>query len=116
MSSSEPQLEREIRAARNQSIFRAINEKMTELNEALESVTGSYVIACECADLGCVQTLEITEEDYEQVRKQPNRFVVLPAHVLPDIEIVVDEHETYVTVEKIATAGEVAEALHPRNL
>jgi 5-bromo-4-chloroindolyl phosphate hydrolysis protein len=115
MSSSDPQLEREVRAARNQSTFRAVNEKMTALNEAWQSIAGSYVIACECADMGCVETLEITEDEYELVRKHPNRFVVLPAHVYPEVEMVVDEHETYVTVEKIAKAGEVAEALDPRN-
>jgi hypothetical protein len=115
MSSSEPQLEREARAARNQATFRVVNEKMTALNEAWERIAGSYVIACECADMGCVATLEIREEEYELVRRHPNHFVVLPAHVYPDVEVVVDEHETYVTVGKIAKAGEVAEALDPRN-
>jgi hypothetical protein len=100
--------EREIRAARNQSMFRSINERLTR-DDPLAELTGSHVISCECADVSCVQTLAISAAQYEQVRKEPRRFAVLPGHVLPDVETVVAEHKTYVVVEKIGAAGEMAE-------
>jgi hypothetical protein len=56
-----------------------------------------------------VQTLAISAAQYEQVRKEPRHFAVLPGHVLPDVETVVAEHKTYVVVEKIGEAGELAE-------
>ena len=108
--------EREVRAARNQSLFRAVNEKVRELNEATVSVSRSFVIACECADTLCVEMIEIAPDDYLAVREEPRRFVVRPGHVLPDVETVVAEGETYVVVEKTETAGELAEQLAPGGL
>jgi len=69
---SDAQTEREIRAARNQATFRAVNEKMTELNDSFAALTGTYTIACECADMSCVATLELTPEQYER-RSGANR-------------------------------------------
>ena len=101
--------EREVRAARNQSLFRSINEKMRQLNEATASLTGTFAIACECADTTCLAMIEIAPDDYLAVRSEPRRFAVLPGHVYPEIETVVCEAEAYVVVEKEETAGEVAE-------
>jgi hypothetical protein len=100
--------EREIRAARNQAMFRTINERLTR-DDPLAELTGSHVISCECADAGCVQTLAISAGDYEQVRREPRHFAVLPGHIVPDVETVVAEHKTYVVVEKIGEAGEMVE-------
>jgi predicted RNA methylase len=108
---ADPTEEREVRAARNQSLFRAVNEKMTQVNQAFVSVTGAYAIACECADTSCVQTVDIAPDAYEQVRANPRQFVVLHGHVYPEVEIVVGEADAYVVVEKIAAAARVAEEL-----
>jgi 5-bromo-4-chloroindolyl phosphate hydrolysis protein len=109
------QQERQVRAARNQAMFRAINEKLTELNEAFEAISDTQVIACECADTGCIETLEISADEYEAIRKEPNRFAVLARHVYPDVESVVEETDRYVVVDKFGAAEPVAEALDPRS-
>ena len=103
--------EREVRAARNQSLFRSVNEKMAELNASFGALTGTSTIACECADTGCVATIEITPEGYQAVRSEPRRFAVLPGHVIPEVERVVEECDDYVVVEKLRLAGEIAEAV-----
>ena len=41
------QEEREVRAARNQSLFRAVNENIRTLNEAFAQITETFAIACE---------------------------------------------------------------------
>jgi hypothetical protein len=104
--------EREVRAARNQSLFREINERLKETNDAFAEVVGTYAIACECADLECMETLEIGPVDYRAVRKSPRRFVVLRGHVYPDVERIVDEPDgsEYVVVEKERLAATVAES------
>ena len=106
--------EREIRAARNQSTFRAANEKLHQIEAAFGEIARTYVIACECADVTCVETIEIDSAGYGNVRSNPRRFAVLPGHVYPEVEIVVDEFDNYVVVEKIAKAAEIAEATNPR--
>ena len=107
------QHEREIRAARNQALFRAVNEQIKGMNEALAPLTESFAISCECADMDCIETLELSPEEYEAVRAQPRQFVVLPDHIYTDVEDVVRESNGFVVVEKTAVAGTMAETLDP---
>jgi 5-bromo-4-chloroindolyl phosphate hydrolysis protein len=103
--------ERELRAARNQALFRSLNEKLREVSDALASMADEYVIACECANVNCVDTLSIRAHEYRQIRANPRHFAVLHGHVYPEVEVVVGETQAYVVVEKIAKAAEVAEAV-----
>ena len=106
--------EREIRAARNQSLFRAVNEQIKSLNETYAEFVGTFAIACECADTSCIGTIELPPDEYEAIRAEPRHFAVLPGHIYPDVEDVVRESNGYVVVEKIARAAAVAEVLDPR--
>jgi hypothetical protein len=108
---SSPEHEREVRAARNESLFRSVNKRLVELNEAFASVTGTFTIACECADASCVAMLEIEPAEYSAVRAEPHQFIVLAGHVVSGVEVVVRESEAYCVVEKIGLAAVVAEAL-----
>jgi 5-bromo-4-chloroindolyl phosphate hydrolysis protein len=103
--------EREDRAARNQALFRAVNEKLEVMNEAFVQFNESFTIACECADVSCVEMLEIDPDEYQAVRAEPRHFAVLPGHIYSEVEVVVREGEGYVVVEKTDAAGEVAELL-----
>jgi len=102
------QHEREIRAARNQSLFRAVNEQIVDLTGG---ATDTFVIACECADTTCIETVEIDRDAYLAVRREPRRFVVRPGHIYPEVENVVADFSAYVVVEKVAAAGELAKQL-----
>lgn len=103
--------EREIRAARNQSIFRAVNAQLRELTENLSSFSGNFAIACECADRSCTATLAIRQEEYEAMRASPRQFAVRPRHVDPEVDRVVRKADGYVVVEKVGAAANVAEIL-----
>jgi hypothetical protein len=106
--------EREVRAARNQALFRAVNEKLATLNEAFAHVSGTFAVACECADTSCVEMIEIAPEEYRAVRAEPRRFVVRLGHTYAEVEVVVHESPEYVVVEKVAAAAEMAELLARR--
>ena len=103
--------EREIRAARNQALFRSVNERLRKMNDAISSFTGTFVITCECADRTCIEQIEIAPDEYEAVRAHPRQFAVLPGHIYPDVEHVVRETPVYVVVEKVQKAGELADEL-----
>jgi hypothetical protein len=99
-----------VRAARNEALFRAINDELK-----VQSGSGNakaLTIACECADTGCVTTLEIDFERYAQVRRKAARFIVRPEHVYPEVEqvVVTAEDGGFVVVEKTGEAGRVAAA------
>jgi hypothetical protein len=57
--------------------------------------------------------LEVTPEQYSAVRANPRQFLVLPGHVVTEVETVVAEHDGYVVVEKLGGAGSLAEASLP---
>lgn len=100
--------------ARNQVIFREVNERIAELDGEW-GATGMNVYVCECSSQRCATELEITPTEYEQVRADGARFVVAPGHELAEVERVVEENERFLVVEKIGPAAAVARDLDPRH-
>jgi hypothetical protein len=96
--------EREVRAARNQAMFRAVNEKIMELSDAFR-LDGTVGIACECSDPHCTLLLQINVEAYESVRRSPRTFAVLPGHVDSDVERVIAACGNYAVVEMTGAAA-----------
>jgi hypothetical protein len=111
-----PAQDRETRAGENQVLFREVNERIDELNEAFRdfSAYGSWV--CECANETCVERIELTLAEYGGVRAVPERFAVKPgeSHVWPDIERVVEKHDRYWVVEKTGDAARIAAEAYDR--
>jgi hypothetical protein len=107
---------RAARAARNQSLYREVNERIEELNKAFDALLPLGDWVCECANEECFERIELTHEEYEAVRSRPTRFFVKPSdeHVVPEAENVTERHERYWVVEKIGVAGEIAERKNPR--
>jgi hypothetical protein len=105
------------RAAANQNRFREYNERIEPHNAVHHWVDPPYADwICECADVTCVEPVRLTVAEYETVRADPTHFLVAPGddHVVPEVERVVDRTERYWVVQKIGEAGEVSEALDPR--
>ena len=110
----EPDVDRIERAARNEALFREVNERLEDLATAFQEVAGSAVFACECADLACVKQIDLSLDEYETIRSDPNQFVVLPEHVDPDVETVVRENEGFVVVAKVGEGAKIAAQADPR--
>ena len=109
--------EHEKRAGNNQSLFRAVNERVSDLNKAhgLWVTLSDWI--CECADETCTERIELTPQQYERVRQNPTHFVVAPSaeHVAFDEERVVEQNEQYWVVSKVGEAASVAMRLDPRS-
>ena len=106
--------QRGLRAARNESAFRDVNEQLQGVAAAEPGRLGTFV--CECAHLTCAELVSLPEMEYERVRRSPERFLVAPSaeHARADVEVVVERHPTFWVVEKLGQAAEVAEELDPR--
>jgi hypothetical protein len=90
------------RQARNEALFREVNERIAQLGEGAD---GEIEILCECGvEGGCGERLRLPFPIYEQVRSQDDRFVVTPGHETPDLEYAVDWTDDYVIVDKVAAA------------
>jgi hypothetical protein len=101
-----------VKVARNQALWREVNERIRAVAETSEHME----FVCECADLECTQTLNLTVAEYERIRSSGVRFPIAIGHDFPKFENVVEENEGYVVVEKIGVAAEEAEKLGPRSL
>lgn len=86
--------------ARNQALFREVNERINEIAGDY-SVNGGFEILCECASSECRERIELTQTEYERLRRIPIRFAVLRGHDIPAIERVVEENDRFVTIEKV---------------
>jgi hypothetical protein len=108
--------DRGARAARNQSLFREINERVKELNDGFSMVLPIGEWICECADDTCVERIELSADAYETVRANGTHFLVAPAdaHVYPDVERITERTDRYWVVEKFGKAGEDADRFNPR--
>ena len=101
------------RAAANEATIRDVNEGI-ERGQWPGEEDSPVGFRCECAQLGCNQLIELTVREYEEVRANPRRFVVVPGHESPDVETVVESRRRYVIVEKLDQAAKVAERHDPR--
>jgi hypothetical protein len=102
------------RMADNESAFRDVNESIER--GLWPGEEGQLVpFRCECATLSCDRLVDLTPVEYEHVRADPRRFFVCIGHELPEVERVVETHERYLVVEKVAAAGAAAQAKDPRD-
>jgi hypothetical protein len=60
--------------------------------------------------------MAVLSPEYEHVRSAGDRFLVVPDHIIPDLEQVLEKHSTYWVVEKLGVGSYVADALDPRGL
>jgi hypothetical protein len=110
--------DRERRAANNQSLFRAGNERLKQFNEDWFGTVlprGGWV--CECANDACLEHIEMASSEYEAVRQDGARFFVAPSdeHVWPDVERVIERHDGYWIVEKTGHARDMARSADPHS-
>jgi hypothetical protein len=113
---------RDARRAKNETLFRNLNERLKELDDRLDTASVGAPAAdreeffCECGRLDCMARFETTRSLYEVVRAHPERFLVLEGHADDGIERVVERHGRFVVVEKNPGApAEVARANDPRS-
>ena len=94
------------RQARNEALFREVNERIAQLGERAQawSPDGTDFL-CECGEEGgCGQRVRVPLDVYTRVRAQDDRFVVRPGHETPELERAVEWTEMYVVVDKIRAA------------
>jgi hypothetical protein len=104
------------RAAKNQSLFRDVNERVNDINKAHDLWVTLSDWFCECPAHKCTTRIALTPQQYEAVRANPTHFMVAPSreHLVPDVERVIKRRERYWVVEKLGEATAVAEQLNPR--
>jgi hypothetical protein len=102
--------DRQIRLAKNQALFRSVNQEIEHIADA-QAAAGPLSFLCECASPACGAHLELPQGEYDAIRQNPTHFFVLPDHVYPEVETIVDDRDRYVIVEKFGVGGRIAQAI-----
>lgn len=106
----------EKKLAHNEAMFRSVNETIEKTaveNRYSAGDLPSFV--CECADAGCGDLIQMSLTQYEDVRRNPNHFFVMPGHDVASIENVVERYDDFVVVEKLGKGRDAAEDTDPRS-
>jgi hypothetical protein len=101
------------RAARNEQVFRGVNERI-EAGAERQGPDTPMRFHCECDRESCFDTLELPAAVYRQIVEQRYHFVIAPGHQDARVERVVEEHDSYSVAEKIGEARAVLEREHPQ--
>lgn len=101
------------RLGANEALFREVNEAI-ERGQWPGDEDQQTAFRCECARRDCAELLPLTPREYERVREDARRFVLLPGHENARVETVVARTPDYVVVEKRGDAAREAEATDPR--
>ena len=99
------------RVAMNEATFRKVNEAM----KVGQDPAGLLPFVCECGRLGCSKLVQLTRGEYEGIRENPRRFAIVDGHEILETEEIVERHDRYLVVEKVADPGaEIVEHTDPR--
>ena len=97
--------------ALNESTFRDVNEAIEAGRRERE---GLVPFVCECGKLGCTAVVELTLREYEDVRADSRRFLVVPGHEAATEEAREEDSRYSVVVKPDGPLGEIADRTDPR--
>jgi hypothetical protein len=98
------------RFARNEAIFREVNERVADVVNSEARMTN---FLCECGNLDCIEEIPLTDAEYAKLRSNAATFAVVPGHALEDVETVIEETDRFYIVEKHPREAAIAEATDP---
>lgn len=106
---------RDERIARNEAIFRNVNESILDLESGWDATAEAAQFVCECGDERCIERIALTIDEYTAVREDDAQFVLVPGHEIPDVETVVSRNDRFAVVRKRpGEPAELARDLAPR--
>jgi hypothetical protein len=97
------------RLAENEALAREVNEHVGDVAAAWYAEDEQLEFMCECSLPDCQERIRLRMAEYAHVRSSPHWFVMVPDHLLAEIEREVERIGDHVVVEKIGAGRDVAE-------
>ena len=89
------------RATKNEQTFQSYNARRADIEESGGTPDDEAVpFVCECDQPKCWTAIEIPLGEYERAVEAPDRFVVVPGHEDPAVEVVVKIRKNFLIVSK----------------
>jgi hypothetical protein len=99
---------------RQAALYQALRR---QVNERRRRVSGDEPVefGCECSDPSCRDLVSLTADEYEYIRRVPNRLVVRIGHMNRDCErVIIEEPGRFQVLEKFGPGEDVVAHLDPR--
>jgi hypothetical protein len=106
--------EQQRRLALNEGVRRQVNEGI-ERGQWPGEESQPVGFRCECSHLGCNSLVRLSVADYERVRSNPLRFMLVSGHEVPSVETVVERCDEWIVVEKHSEGSDVARETDTRS-
>jgi hypothetical protein len=87
------------RLIENEERLRRANE-LVDAGRADEPRGRKELFLCECSNDDCAATLELHWDEYLEIRKHENRFVICPGHETAGLDLLVERNAGYLVVDK----------------
>lgn len=88
-------------ATKNEQTFQSYNARRAAIEESGGTPDDEPVpFVCECDQPRCWSAIMVPLDEYERAVEAPDRFVVVPGHEDPEVEVVVDVRENFLIVSK----------------
>jgi hypothetical protein len=93
--------------------LRANEELMEELNRRIERMLGDIreeddeerdapiAFLCECSNLDCRERINLEPSRFDRIHQDPEQFILVPGHEMPEVERIVDQFGDHLVVRKI---------------
>jgi hypothetical protein len=107
--------ERKRRLAENEALARDVNEVVDDVAATWFDADERLEFRCECALPSCAAHVSLDKREYESVRAEALRFVVVPGHEDESLERVVGAIRDYLIIEKTGAGADVARETDPRD-
>lgn len=105
---------RQERLAKNEALFRDLNERIEQAAGRASSSSDRFGFVCECSNEDCFELAQMTIFEYERLRGNPLRFVVIAGHEMPEIEEIVERQPGYFFVKKTGPEAQIVNETDPR--
>jgi hypothetical protein len=103
------------REANARGLLRELNERIAEFGAGFGPKGARLRFVCECGNGGCMQTIELTQSEYEAVRAHARRFAIAPDHENPTVEFVTRQTSWFAVAETfVGEASRIPEDTDPR--
>ena len=56
---------------------------------------------CECSQIDCRERIQLRPSRFDRIHRDPDVFILVPGHEIPDVERVVDQEDDFLIVRKL---------------
>ena len=82
-----------------EEVFRSANDRIAEKGREL-GWSFPIPFLCECSERSCFARIDLTLEEYEQLRSHPQRYLTVPGHEVEDA-VILEQNERVAHAEKL---------------